>query len=79
MTQPKISSIAYLIAEPVRAVILITLSDGGSLSASALADAAGVRHGLHRGIAQEKIMGRVEGHRVGDAVGVDDLDAADRA
>lgn len=42
MTQPKISSIAYLIAEPVRAVILITLSDGGSLSASALADAAGV-------------------------------------
>lgn len=42
MTQPKISSIAYLIAEPVRAVILITLADGSSLSASALADAAGV-------------------------------------
>lgn len=42
MIQPKISSMAYLIAEPVRAVILITLSDGSSLSASALADAAGV-------------------------------------
>ena len=42
MTQPKISSIAYLIAEPVRAVILITLADGSSLSASALAAAAGV-------------------------------------
>ncbi|QIH10763.1 MULTISPECIES: helix-turn-helix transcriptional regulator [unclassified Pseudomonas] len=42
MTQPKISSIAYLIAEPVRAVILITLSDGSSLSASALANTAGV-------------------------------------
>ena len=42
MTQPKISSIAYLIAEPVRAVILITLADGSSMSASALADAAGV-------------------------------------
>lgn len=42
MTQPKISSIAYLIAEPVRAVILITLAHGSSLSASALANAAGV-------------------------------------
>lgn len=42
MTQPKIASIAYLIAEPVRAVILITLADGSSLSASALANTAGV-------------------------------------
>ena len=42
MTQPKISSIAYLIAEPVRAVILITLADGSSMSAGALAGAAGV-------------------------------------
>lgn len=42
MIQPRISSMAYLIAEPVRAVMLITLSDGGSLSASALAEAAGV-------------------------------------
>lgn len=42
MTPPKIASIAYLIADPARAVILITLADGSSLSASALADAAGV-------------------------------------
>ncbi|MCT4501339.1 ArsR family transcriptional regulator [Pseudomonas sivasensis] len=42
MTQPKIASIAYLIAEPTRAVILMTLADGRALSASALANAAGV-------------------------------------
>lgn len=42
MTQAKIASTAYLIAEPVRAVMLIALSDGGSLSAGALAEAAGV-------------------------------------
>ncbi|MGC3525903.1 ArsR/SmtB family transcription factor [Pseudomonas aeruginosa] len=42
MTTHNISTIAHLIAEPVRAVILITLSDGNVLSAGALAEAAGV-------------------------------------
>ncbi|TKC91613.1 helix-turn-helix transcriptional regulator [Trinickia terrae] len=42
MSQHTISSVAHLIAEPVRAVMLITLSDGGALPAGALADAAGV-------------------------------------
>ena len=42
MGQHNISSVAHLIAEPVRSVMLITLADGSALSASALADAAGV-------------------------------------
>lgn len=42
MRQQNISTIAHLIAEPVRAVILITLANGSALSASALAEAAGV-------------------------------------
>ena len=42
MSTYNISTIAHLIAEPVRAVILITLSDGSALSAGALAEAAGV-------------------------------------
>ncbi|CAE6956502.1 ArsR/SmtB family transcription factor [Paraburkholderia domus] len=42
MGQHNISSVAHLIAEPVRSVMLITLSDGCALSASALAEAAGV-------------------------------------
>ncbi|EDR3976570.1 winged helix-turn-helix transcriptional regulator [Salmonella enterica] len=42
MSTHNISTIAHLIAEPVRAVILITLSDGSALSAGALAEAAGV-------------------------------------
>ena len=42
MSQHNISTVAHLIAEPVRAVILITLADGSARSAGALADAAGV-------------------------------------
>ncbi|WP_168789313.1 ArsR/SmtB family transcription factor [Paraburkholderia aromaticivorans] len=42
MGQHNISTVAHLIAEPVRATILITLADGRALSASALAEAAGV-------------------------------------
>jgi DNA-binding transcriptional ArsR family regulator len=42
MSQHSISSVAYLIAEPVRAAMLLTLSDGSTLPAGALADAAGV-------------------------------------
>ncbi|WP_207003037.1 ArsR/SmtB family transcription factor [Trinickia mobilis] len=42
MNQLTISSVAYLIAEPVRAAMLITLTDGSALPAGALADAAGV-------------------------------------
>lgn len=42
MSQHNISTVAHLIAEPVRAVILITLANGNALSASALAEAAGV-------------------------------------
>jgi len=42
MSQHNISTVAHLIAEPVRAVILITLTNGDALSASALAEAAGV-------------------------------------
>lgn len=42
MGQHNISSVAHLIAEPVRSVILITLVDGSAMSAGALARAAGV-------------------------------------
>ncbi|MBL3523319.1 ArsR family transcriptional regulator [Serratia plymuthica] len=42
MGQHNIASVAHLIAEPVRAVMLIALADGNALSASALAEAAGV-------------------------------------
>lgn len=42
MNQHHISVVAHLIAEPVRSVMLITLSGGGALSASALAEAAGI-------------------------------------
>lgn len=42
MSQHNISTMAHLIAEPVRAVILITLADGSARSAGTLADAAGV-------------------------------------
>lgn len=42
MSQHNISTVAHLIAEPVRAVILITLADGCPRPAGALADAAGV-------------------------------------
>ncbi len=42
MSQHNISTVAHLIAEPVRAIILITLVDGCARSAGALADAAGV-------------------------------------
>jgi DNA-binding transcriptional ArsR family regulator len=42
VSQHNISTVAHLIAEPVRAVILITLTDGCARSASALAEAAGV-------------------------------------
>lgn len=42
MGQHNISSVAHLIAEPVRSVILITLADGSAMSAGALAKAAGV-------------------------------------
>lgn len=42
MRQHNISTVAHLIAEPVRAVILVTLANGSALSASALAEAAGV-------------------------------------
>ncbi|MFM0340435.1 ArsR/SmtB family transcription factor [Paraburkholderia fungorum] len=42
MGQHTIATVAHLIAEPVRATILITLADGGAMSASALAEAAGV-------------------------------------
>lgn len=42
MSTYNISTVAHLIAEPVRAVILITLLDGRALSAGALAEAAGV-------------------------------------
>lgn len=42
MNQFHISVVAHLIAEPVRSVMLIALSGGESLSASALAEAAGI-------------------------------------
>ncbi|AXF18768.1 ArsR/SmtB family transcription factor [Paraburkholderia caledonica] len=42
MSQHNISTVAHLIAEPVRAVILIALADNCARSASALAEAAGV-------------------------------------
>ncbi|OUL67850.1 ArsR/SmtB family transcription factor [Paraburkholderia hospita] len=42
MSQHNISTVAHLIAEPVRSVILITLTDGYARSAGALAEAAGV-------------------------------------
>ncbi|MFM0075723.1 helix-turn-helix transcriptional regulator [Paraburkholderia sediminicola] len=42
MGQHNISSVAHLIAEPVRSVMLITLADGSTMSAGALAAAAGV-------------------------------------
>jgi DNA-binding transcriptional ArsR family regulator len=42
MNQHHISVVAHLIAEPVRAAMLISLSGGGALSASALADVAGI-------------------------------------
>ncbi|MFM0208155.1 helix-turn-helix transcriptional regulator [Paraburkholderia sediminicola] len=42
MGQHNIASVAHLIAEPVRSVMLITLADGSALSASALAEVAGV-------------------------------------
>lgn len=42
MGQHNISSVAHLIAEPVRSVMLITLADGSAMSAGALARAAGV-------------------------------------
>jgi DNA-binding transcriptional ArsR family regulator len=42
MGQHNISSVAHLIAEPVRSVMLITLADGSVMSAGALARAAGV-------------------------------------
>lgn len=42
MGQHNISSVAHLIAEPVRSVMLITLVDGSAMSAGALARAAGV-------------------------------------
>lgn len=42
MGQHNISTVAHLIGEPVRATILITLANGRALSASALAEAAGV-------------------------------------
>ena len=42
MGQHNISSVAHLIAEPVRSVMLITLADGSAMSAGALAAAAGV-------------------------------------
>ena len=40
--QHNIATVAHLIAEPVRAVMLIALADGNALSASALAETAGV-------------------------------------
>lgn len=42
MNQFHISVVAHLIAEPVRSIILISLSGGEALSASALAEAAGI-------------------------------------
>lgn len=42
MNQFHISVVAHLIAEPVRSVMLIALSGGEALSASALAEAAGI-------------------------------------
>lgn len=42
MNQFHISVVAHLIAEPVRAIMLISLSGGESLSANALAEAAGI-------------------------------------
>lgn len=42
MGQHNISTVAHLIAEPVRALMLIALADGNALSASALAETAGV-------------------------------------
>ena len=42
MSQHNISTVAHLIAVPVRAVILITLADGNARPAGVLADAAGV-------------------------------------
>lgn len=42
MSQHNISTVAHLISEPVRAVILITLTDNFARSAGALAEVAGV-------------------------------------
>ncbi|MDR5761388.1 helix-turn-helix transcriptional regulator [Caballeronia sp. LZ035] len=42
MSQHTISTVAHLIAEPVRAIILITLTDNCARSASGLAEVAGV-------------------------------------
>lgn len=42
MNQFHISVVAHLIAEPVRSIMLISLSGGEALSASALAEAAGI-------------------------------------
>lgn len=42
MSQHNISTVAHLIAEPVRAVMLITLTDGRARPAGVLANAAGV-------------------------------------
>lgn len=42
MNQFHISVVAHLIAEPVRSIMLINLSGGEALSASALAEAAGI-------------------------------------
>ncbi|WP_322784686.1 ArsR/SmtB family transcription factor [Verminephrobacter aporrectodeae] len=42
MTTHHISTVAHLIGEPVRSVMLISLADGGSWPAGALAEAAGV-------------------------------------
>jgi DNA-binding transcriptional ArsR family regulator len=42
MTEHSISSVAYLIAEPARAAMLLTLADGCALPAGALAAASGV-------------------------------------
>ncbi|WP_265282951.1 ArsR/SmtB family transcription factor [Verminephrobacter aporrectodeae] len=42
MTTHHISTVAHLIGEPVRSVMLISWADGGSWPAGALAEAAGV-------------------------------------
>lgn len=42
MGQHNIAIVAHLVAEPVRAVMLIALADGNALSASALAEVSGV-------------------------------------
>ncbi|WP_255210162.1 hypothetical protein [Erwinia persicina] len=42
MNQFHISVVAHLIAEPVRSIMLINLSGGEAISASALAEAASI-------------------------------------